>query len=79
MRRRLTTRRRLRSKLRTANRRIDTEAIMKILVINGVNLNMTGKREAVYGEETLDDINARLKGFIEERRSSSFNPITRAR
>lgn len=40
---------------------------MKILVINGVNLNMTGKREAVYGEETLDDINARLKGFIEER------------
>ncbi len=36
---------------------------MKILVLNGVNLNMTGKREAVYGTESLDDINKRLKDF----------------
>ncbi len=40
---------------------------MKILVLNGVNLNMTGRREAVYGEETLDAINARLEKFAKER------------
>ncbi|MCH5162917.1 MAG: 3-dehydroquinate dehydratase [Clostridiales bacterium] len=40
---------------------------MKILILNGVNLNMTGKREAVYGTETLDEINARLKVFAKER------------
>lgn len=32
---------------------------MKLLFINGVNLNMTGKREkGIYGTENLDDINA---------------------
>lgn len=37
---------------------------MKFLVINGVNLNMTGKREpSVYGVRTLDDINADLREF----------------
>ncbi|MBO5046560.1 MAG: type II 3-dehydroquinate dehydratase [Clostridia bacterium] len=37
---------------------------MKFLVINGVNLNMTGKREpSVYGVRTLDDINADLRAF----------------
>jgi len=35
---------------------------MKILVIHGPNLNMLGKREkSIYGEKTLDEINAQLK------------------
>ena len=35
---------------------------MKFLVINGVNLNLTGKREkSVYGTETLEEINAAVK------------------
>ena len=34
---------------------------MKLLFINGVNLNMTGKREkGVYGTQTLDEINAEI-------------------
>ena len=34
---------------------------MKLLIINGPNLNMTGMREpGVYGNETLEDINAWL-------------------
>ncbi len=37
---------------------------MKFLVINGVNLNMTGRREkGVYGEETLEEINAQIASF----------------
>ena len=37
---------------------------MKFLVINGVNLNLTGKREqSVYGVETLDNINKRIEEF----------------
>ena len=34
---------------------------MKFLFINGVNLNMTGKRQKeVYGVQTLDEINAQI-------------------
>ncbi len=34
---------------------------MKFLVINGVNLNLTGKREeGIYGRETLEEINREL-------------------
>ena len=34
---------------------------MKLLFINGVNLNMTGVREkGVYGSQTLDEINAEI-------------------
>lgn len=37
---------------------------MKFLVINGVNLNLTGKREqGVYGTATLEDINEKIAAF----------------
>lgn len=37
---------------------------MKFLVINGVNLNLTGKREqGVYGTQTLEEINAMISSF----------------
>ena len=39
---------------------------MKLLFINGVNLNMTGKREKdVYGVQTLDEINAEIARKLE--------------
>lgn len=41
---------------------------MKLLVLNGVNLNLTGRRErGIYGEETPDSINAELAAFAKER------------
>lgn len=40
---------------------------MKILVLNGVNLNMFGKRDPKqYGTVTLDEINARLTALGQE-------------
>ncbi len=37
---------------------------MKFLVINGVNLNLTGKREkGVYGNATLEEINEKITAF----------------
>lgn len=40
---------------------------MKLLFINGVNLNMTGVREkGVYGTETLDEINAQIKAHFKD-------------
>lgn len=37
---------------------------MKFLIINGVNLNLTGKREkSVYGQATLEEINAKIATF----------------
>lgn len=39
---------------------------MKFLVINGVNLNLTGKREkGVYGTAGLDEINAQISAFCQ--------------
>ena len=41
---------------------------MKLLFLNGVNLNMTGRREkGVYGTETLEDINGQLARFCKDR------------
>ena len=39
---------------------------MKFLIINGVNLNLTGMREKdVYGVKTLEEINAEVQAFAE--------------
>ena len=44
---------------------------MKFLVINGVNLNLTGKREqSVYGSETLEEINAKIASFCQQNGDS---------
>lgn len=46
---------------------------MKILVLNGPNLNMTGVRKKnVYGAETLADINAQLKAYGESKGAEMF-------
>ena len=37
---------------------------MKLLVLNGVNLNLTGLREqSVYGSQTLAEINAKIAAY----------------
>ncbi len=37
---------------------------MKFLVVNGVNLNLTGKREkGVYGTQTLEQINEKIAAY----------------
>ena len=41
---------------------------MNSLVLNGVNLNMTGRRErGVYGVQTLREINERIAAYAAER------------
>lgn len=39
---------------------------MKILVINGVNLNMLGKREPeIYGSDTIEDYQLKIRTYAE--------------
>ncbi len=40
---------------------------MKFLIINGVNLNLTGKREkGVYGNATLDELNEKIAAYCKK-------------
>ena len=40
---------------------------MKFLIINGVNLNLTGKREkGDYGTETLDELNEKIAAYCKK-------------
>ena len=44
---------------------------MNILIINGVNLNLTGKREqGVYGVKTLEQINDEIKEYCKRNGDS---------
>ena len=46
---------------------------MKILVLNGPNLNMTGiRKKNIYGEDTLDSINSELKKYGEDKNIEMF-------
>lgn len=46
---------------------------MKLLFINGVNLNMTGIREkGVYGTRSLDDINAEISAHFKGDKCEFF-------
>ncbi len=40
---------------------------MKILVLNGVNINMVGQRGPMYGSRTLGEIENEIKDFAEKR------------
>ena len=39
---------------------------MKILVINGPNMNLLGKREKVYGSFTLEELTEKVRAYAEK-------------
>ena len=44
---------------------------MRLLILNGVNLNLTGFREKeIYGKETLEEINERIRRYCLENGDS---------
>ena len=46
---------------------------MKFLVINGVNLNLTGKREkSVYGTQTLEEMNEKITAYCKANGDEVF-------
>ena len=50
---------------------------MKLLFINGVNLNMTGVREkSVYGTQTLDEINGDIAAHFKGDECEFFQSNT---
>lgn len=54
---------------------------MKILVINGPNINMLGIREPdIYGRETYADLLEKIKSYADKRASrlNSFSQTMRA-
>lgn len=46
---------------------------MKFLVVNGVNLNLTGKREkSVYGTQTLEEMNEKITAYCKANGDEVF-------
>ncbi len=46
---------------------------MKILILNGPNLNLLGKREPdVYGAQTLPELNAYIRGYFKKTELDFF-------
>lgn len=55
---------------------------MKILVLNGPNINMQGIREPqIYGNRTYSDLVRTIKNYCDEKDITVefFNPTTKAR
>jgi len=61
---------------------IQFERQMNLLLINGPNLNLVGKREpSIYGSQTLEDIQEELVALAREldASSNSFKVIQKVR